>query len=224
MDIKVIKGGLQESENKKAKELENKKRIYYKIFNYSHNPISVILFAVKYYSKFGIRLLDDIKKNSKDIGEYTDQLMMHMVFLDYLYKLMSGMTLKTFTNLFPIGKDYDGEKYGCKDYYQTIEFIDSLGLDFDKDIIGNQIFNVVLEYYNKDIINFEVFHLMLITRLEEASGQETSFDKFLRENGVRKIQKIDEGVYMEEGSQQIYRETKPNKVKRKDGNIIYVNF
>lgn len=43
-------------------------------------------------------------------------------FTDYIRTAMSTITLKDFMTLFPIKKNYDGHRWGCKDYFYTYDY------------------------------------------------------------------------------------------------------
>lgn len=77
--------------------------------------------------------------------------------------------------LFPVSKNYDGEKYECLDYFSTMESF--RGLPMDKPLISpddienmseeelkekdDKISLLIMEYQNKDIRKFNICHLLL---------------------------------------------------------------
>jgi hypothetical protein len=86
------------------------------------------------------------------------------------------MTVNELVNMFPILKEYDGEKYECKDYFSTIQFLETL--DWNKPI-GQEIHEFLSSYYNNDIINFCVKELLLMDKINKREGRKGIMEQFL---------------------------------------------
>ena len=66
-----------------------------------------------------------------------------------LYKdLISTLTYKEFMNIYPVAKEYDGDKYGFKDYWSTMEYLKDEDLD---NRIGDNAMDLLLNYYSEEI-------------------------------------------------------------------------
>ncbi len=95
--------------------------------------------------------------------------------------IMSYMATLTptreFVRVFPIPKEYDGEKYSVKDYFSTIERLKKY--PSDEEIRKDKIIEFLMEYYNWDIIKFEVKKLCLISYIRRLNGHERSHGRVL---------------------------------------------
>lgn len=47
-------------------------------------------------------------------------------FYNNVHNMMLGVKIKDFLNIYPIKKEYDGDKYEMKDYYSSKQYIDTL--------------------------------------------------------------------------------------------------
>ena len=65
------------------------------------------------------------------------------------------MTPRELTQMFPIAKEYDGDKYETKDYFYTMDAIENIGMDSALGTHENVI-NLLWDYTNHDISMFMV--------------------------------------------------------------------
>lgn len=72
--------------------------------------------------------------------------------------LIGQLSPREFSQIFPITKEYDGHKYGAKDYFSVTEYINSFGWDT---MIGNG-FEFVMEYLNEDVQDLCVATMMVV--------------------------------------------------------------
>ena len=163
--FEVIRGNAKEKEErflKKQKFLRNKyKELYYK------NKVGNIKFAIFY----GINYLK--KEDVKELSFYELQ----EIFLEYGYikELISLITYNDFINIFPVCKEYDGDKYYCKDYFSTIDYLGQFDLnDKIKDVD-----ELLMNYWNNSIINFNVKEFLCYDYLAKMSGKPTILDMWL---------------------------------------------
>lgn len=211
VNIRVIEGGLSKK-RKKAQEKRNKlKEIYSRIYLNTSDPKKFVFFYIKYISKFThdiIKELDQIK----DIDEYISQVYKIWQNIEFVDMCISGFSLAVFMNLFPIDKFYSNPKFQMKDYYSTMEFIEN-NWDSEEslytEMIGEREPWLLNEYGNNDIINFQVFKMMLLYRTEIAMGEKPTMDQWLEDNNVTKLTKIDDGVFLDNSTGEILREQKP---------------
>ena len=219
-ELKIIKGNLKEKEEEKLKKRERLKATYRRIIYETQDPVERAFIQIKYFAKFGIEDLEDIKLVSNNVEEYKKHLEKMALQVVVTKAVIGMMTISTFIQLFPIKKTYDGKKYMCKDYYQTIKMLKNTGLDFNKDMMLDQIDEILAEYWNDNILGFNVFSLMLLYRIDIANNRKPLFDKWLEENRVQKINKIADGVYLDSGTGKILKEADTSTYS-KDGNVIY---
>lgn len=100
-------------------------------------------------------------------------------FMFAVTELMGKLTPVEFMRLFPIPKEYDGEKYEMKDYFSTIEEVMKYPQD---EPIGEKITEFLMEYYNWDIMEFEVLKLSTISLMRRIEGQKGIFEEFAEQN------------------------------------------
>lgn len=95
--------------------------------------------------------------------------------------LMGKLTPVEFMRLFPISKEYDGEKCDMKDYFYTIKEVRKYPQD---NPIGDEITKFLMEYYNHKIIMFEVGKLSTISEIRRMEGGKGVFEEFAEQNGL----------------------------------------
>lgn len=211
VELRLIEGGL----SKKRKEYLDKRnklmKIYSRIYLNTPDPKKFVLFYIKYISKFThdiIKELDQIK----DMDEYMSQVYKIWQNIEFADMCISGFSLAVFMNLFPIDKFYSNPQFQMKDYYSTVEFIED-NWDSEKslytEIIGEREPWLLNEYANKDIINFQVFKMMMLYRIDIAMGKKPAIDQWLEDNNVTKLTKIDNGVFLDNSTGEILIEQNP---------------
>lgn len=115
-------------------------------------------------------------------GHYSyEQLNNRIQFMFVLTDLMSLLTPNEFVRMFPIIKEYDGELYGVKDYFSTIKEVQKYQQNKP---IGEKITEFLMEYYNWDIMEFEVLKLCTISDIRRMDGQLGILEQFAEDNGI----------------------------------------
>ena len=103
--------------------------------------------------------------------------------VEYIQANMSRLTPKEFMQLFPIEKRYDGEKWGCKDYFYTMEYIKKL--DADKPIGDEKkLLDFLWEYQNWEINEFLVEIFSAMDDLMHQQGEDGPLDKMIDGLGI----------------------------------------
>lgn len=105
----------------------------------------------------------------------------HLDFMFAVTDLIGNLTPVEFMRLFPIPKEYDGEKYSVKDYFSTIKEI--MKYPQDKPI-GENVIEFLMEYYNWEVMEFEVAKLSTISHIRRMKGQKGVFEEFAEQNGL----------------------------------------
>jgi hypothetical protein len=134
-------------------------------------------------------------------------------FFQAFMELMSCLTPKELMNLFPIDKEYDGEKYGIKDYYSTINEL----IQFPQDEpIGNDIFGLLLDYHNNDIRRFCVRYLTALSDRRRSLGGRDIAEEFFEGLGVSPLyQNKDKGyLYNPQTQKTVPCKTQVNYLRR----------
>lgn len=127
-----------------------------------------------------------------------EQLNNILQFMLNLTDLMGRLTPIEFMQIFPIPKEYDGEKYSVKDYFSTIQEVKKYPQDKP---VGDKITEFLMEYYNHDIIEFEVMKLCLISEIRRMEGQLGVMEQFFEDNG------IEPQTFHQEGNEMVDNET-----------------
>lgn len=122
---------------------------------------------------------------SKPESDYIDEDEAEEDFLtmEILQGLIAQLTLKEFMELYPIDKEYNGHKWGMKDYYYTKDYIK--GLDVDKPIGKDNVLELLWEYSNWKITEFTVEILESVSRLRELNGEPSLAEEFAEEMGLK---------------------------------------
>ena len=81
--------------------------------------------------------------------------------IDSIKSLMTNITYREFIQLFRITKEYDGDKFGMKDYYSTIDYLKDFNLD---DLIHDPE-ELIMEYYNPLILALGVEYMTVVSEM-----------------------------------------------------------
>lgn len=101
--------------------------------------------------------------------------------LTFINGSMSLLKPKEFERIFPIDKEYDGEKYDMKDYFYTRKYIDEFGEDR---VIGDEIEEFLWEYQNRTIRIYMVKTLKIMSSIRRFETGKGIMEGFLEEQGV----------------------------------------
>ena len=85
----------------------------------------------------------------------------------------ANLTPRQLMTVFPITKEYDGARYGTKDYYSTMEALRAVGLDNQ---IGGQADEVLDSYCNRDVFDYG---LAVMSAASEFVRRKTGRDPFV---------------------------------------------
>lgn len=88
-------------------------------------------------------------------------------FIESVSARIGYLTPQEFVRLFPITKEYDGEKYGVKDYFYTIEKINAMP---DEPIGEENVSEFLFNYCNRDINEYMVTWMGIVNRLHMLNG------------------------------------------------------
>lgn len=100
--------------------------------------------------------------------------------LDNLFKIIGYIRLKNLIITFPIEKEYDGDKWGCKDYFYTMNVLKKNNLE---NAVGrDEVFNLLWDYVNDDLRTVAVEYMNCISALHKEQTGES-----LIENGMEEI-------------------------------------
>lgn len=131
--------------------------------------------------------------------------------------LMECMTLKQFMTTFPIEKTYDGERWGVKDYYYTVNYIKEIGLN-SQDELGEHTLELLTEYMNPDIHDLFVKSLTTMSAIRRYEGHLSLVEEFMASEGHGTTNtfkdQTGQAYYMHDG--------RPQKIKMNNKNHLKV--
>ncbi|MDF2788003.1 MAG: Fah30 [Neobacillus sp.] len=161
--------------------MTNKDTIYQRIFidllrKNSEETTELDRDTLKKLVYFGckfVRTLEDVK-TQEDISK-------KMGLILYIRGLIAKMTPVELINVFPIIKEYDGDKYCIKDYFYTKAEMDKLKQD---EPIGELVDNLLWDYNNNDVRYFLMNQLSTASDIRKMNGQKGIAEEFCEENGI----------------------------------------
>lgn len=103
--------------------------------------------------------------------------------------VMSLLTPKEFLRTFPPKKSYDGNKWGCIDYFSTMEKVKDMPMDAPINTSGVDTLEFICGYSNDDVLEFNVNCMLAVSRLQEAETGNDLFDSFLESQGKSPLKK-----------------------------------
>lgn len=192
--------------------MDGEKLIDYKP-NTKHYASAIIRFTEKMDCLNGM-------SNEKFLSEYPDQFKQYLYLLikfiskafdsgksytedeikEWFY-LISGvndmvecLTPNEFMQMFPITKDYDGEKYEVKDYFYCTEYISHM--DINKPIGQENGPEFLMEYWNWDINRYMCTWMVIVNRMHQTQGGRDITEEFFESQGVHFTTYHEEDGYM----------------------------
>lgn len=93
--------------------------------------------------------------------------------------LMTLITPREFLIMFPIKKEFDGQKYECKDYFYTKEYLSTI--DLDKPI--SEPFKFLWDYWNSDTARFLMNVMGAMSDVRKEQTGKGIMEEFLEKEG-----------------------------------------
>lgn len=167
MELKVIntEKEYKERELKHLKKKNAKFKCYFKALE-NHNSKNIVY--------WGVKLVREFTRGTGGDPNYPMVLMY----------LIEKMTYREFMQIFPIEKSYDGDKWECKDYFSTMDYLKDKNLD---DVIGENAFELIWEYHNDDVIEFGVEYMMFLSRERRKRTGKGIAEEICEENNIEML-------------------------------------
>ncbi|KAB2334293.1 hypothetical protein [Bacillus mesophilum] len=125
----------------------------------------------------GIKMVNATKRENA-----TEEILIHQFSIYETVKAASSLlTPNELETLFPIEKRYDGASYGAKDYFYTKEAIKKMG---EQKQIGENIDDLLWDYRNRDITEFAINGMSIMSAIGRLHGKKGIMESFLEEQGV----------------------------------------
>ena len=113
-----------------------------------------------------------------------DELRKDFAFVEFMYQVLDHLTLKQVIQMFPIDKEYDGKRYGCKDYFYSMEHLK--GIDSD-DLLCNQFTSIddfTWIYWNRDIFDLEIVLMEIASDIRRFEGKKSIAEEWTEKQGL----------------------------------------
>lgn len=201
-NLKIIKG--KEKKSYKPTKEHYKRAFLWLIAHYPANGQGVDF--IKKFIYISVKLYPLLERKGLTMEELDERLQFMFTVTD----LMGNLTPVEFIKLFPIQKNYNGERYGMKDYYSTLEEVKKYPPDVPIGIDNIQ--NFLMEYMNKDIFEFEIAKLILTSDIRKMQGQPGIMEEFAAGMGITTYTHYqEEGIMVENGTGKVIKVSKPRK-------------
>ncbi|MCY7774059.1 hypothetical protein MOE70_11725 [Bacillus licheniformis] len=128
---------------------------------------------------FGIKMIN----HSAGRARSRRSLELKLRLIEFIQTVIGELTPRELMQMFPIRKQYDGKKFGMKDYFSTMQAVKEKGFD---NCIGTEeeVFDFLRDYQNPDITLFMVTSVTTVSALRRASGQKSLFEEFADKNDI----------------------------------------
>ena len=144
--------------------------------NNSDKASQLILKRIIYYGVKAVNTKQGSDLVTREVADTDFQ------FISIIKDLMALLTPIEFIRIFPIDKDFRGNKWGWKDYFYTRDYIN--GLEQGKPI-GGEILNFLWEYQNTDITEFNICSMEALSNLRKLDGLPSLAEEFADEMGLK---------------------------------------
>ena len=138
----------------------------------------IVFYGVKYFKY----------KDSYDNELDVDSLESKLKIMNFIHYSVSKLTPLDFQRIFPIKKDYDGKKYGWKDYFYTKEYIESV---CETVVIGDKVDDFLWEYSNDETRCYLANCMSVIDDIRKLNRQMTMAEKFVADNNITTYSVVD---------------------------------
>lgn len=126
----------------------------------------------------GVRFINNVSNDLKG-HKYVEAKFDLIV---YVKELIGFLTPREFMSIFPIAKEYKGNKHGMKDYFSTMKSIDEMGIDKQ---IGDNVSLFLWDYHNwEDVTEFVVGSMEVVSTLRQAEGEKSLGEEFAERLGI----------------------------------------
>ena len=164
-----------------------------------------------YYSVKSIPL--KYNEHSDESGRITDRQDLDDLYatIQYTDHLIGQITPRELTQIYPIEKSYDGNKYGTIDYFFTMEKLEEFGMD--EPTTEDKVMDLLFNYDNTHIREYGCTKLCVISDLRRCEGHPGLAEEYLSPLGVGiyKMMTDEDGKQFlyDPGKQTTYPVTKP---------------
>ena len=87
-----------------------------------------------------------------------------LLFAELIFAKIKTLTPRELMQHFPVKKEFDGNRYGCKDYFYTMQAVNEYGLDRRIE----DAFDFLWDYQNDDLQEFLVCYMIVVGKKYQA--------------------------------------------------------
>lgn len=148
---------------------------------------------------------------SDDIWKLTDPDSIHsgFILIEFVSQILQYFTPYEFMQMFPVRKEYDGERYGIKDYYYTMDSVRIIGLH---EKLGENVSEFLFDYCNDDIDEYMVTWMTIVNRMHQMNGGRDMLIEFMEEQGVHpRTLHEEDGYFVDDETGEKYEIKKPTQ-------------
>lgn len=168
-----------------------------------------VFYAVKYYG------LERIDRRHSGESRTLEQVRSDFSLLEVVKTLMGQLAPGEIMSMFPISKEYDGDKSCCKDYFFTVEKLK----DFDMDSpLGDEgLEDFLWSYWNDDLFAFDAVSFSIISNMYRSQTGKGIMEEWCEKQGIDSY-----SVNQETGTIQNNRTGEISKLSKKPSHLQIV--
>ena len=152
------------------------------IADYPQEDLMKIAFAGIKYINFGREMRRENKRVGTDYKQTLEESQAIFQLMDAIFTVMGHIKLKNLITTFPIKKDYDGDKWECKDYFYTMDVLSKM--DMDKPIGRDAMSELLWDYQNDDLRHAYVEFTCAMSAIYRSQTGKGIAEKFCEDNGI----------------------------------------
>lgn len=122
------------------------------------------------------------EKERKAINLTWEQAQAEFSFICVTKDILQMLTIEEYVNLFPIPKEYDGEKYQTKDYYYAVK--EFAKYNSNEPLGKNNLEYVLWDSMNLDLFRFQAYTFSVMSALRQFQGKRGIMEEFMDEQGI----------------------------------------
>lgn len=154
-----------------------------------------------------ISVLEIRRENARIGADYKKTLEESQVtfdLIDALFSVMGCIRLRNFVTIFPIIKEYDGEKWQSKDYFYTIDVLSKM--DWDKPIGRDKMYDLLWDYQNDDLRHVCVEYTCAMSAIYRSQTGKSIAEEWCDDIGIH--------TYSVDNENGVMRDNQTGKVKK----------
>ena len=150
--------------------------------DYSQEDLMKIAFSGIKYVNSVREIRRENERNGTGYHQTLEESQAVFQLIDAIFTIMGYIKLKNLITTFPVKKEFDGEKWGCKDYLYTMDVLSKM--DMDKPIGRDNISELLWDYQNDDLREAYVEFTCAMSAIYRSQTGKGIAEKFCDDNGI----------------------------------------